>query len=118
LNWTRQRTGSQCNCNRHGVTMLAGAQLENQASRRRITCLFWRGEYQCPMPLTDLEYYNIWLEMWQRYTRQNFITPKNWISVCLICDMAWSISFRSSVARHRSRATNECRKRPCACIHV
>ena len=24
------------------------------------------------------------------YTRQNFITPKNWISICFICGVAWS----------------------------
>ena len=42
-------------------------------------------------PDLNPEDYNIWLEMWQLVChRHNFITPKNWISLCLICGMAWS----------------------------
>jgi len=75
------------------MTVLAKIILsEEDKAFTEIMRLSWTGEYQYHMPPTV----QIWSQnttifdskCGSKSTRQNFIMPKNWISICLTCGMA------------------------------
>jgi len=84
---------------------------------------FCRGEYQCHMPLTvqictqktTIFNYKCCIE----YTRQNLIMAKNWISICLICDMAWSNSSSMvDIFGHQLCTIDDTQPKSVANVHV